>query len=123
MVARLVAVGAGIWLMISPAALRYVDTLAEASDRVVGPVAAAFSFVAIWGITRALRWTTLPIGVYCLVAPWVLGFPTDAAVSNATAGVVFVVTAFVGGEVGHRYGGGWVALRRPRPGFDGRGPA
>ncbi len=116
MAARLVAVATGLWLMISPAALHYVDTVAESSDRIAGPVAAAFSFVAIWAIARALRWATLPIAVYCLVAPWVLGFPTDATISNAAAGVVLALTAFVRGEVSDRYGGGWVALRDPCPG-------
>lgn len=121
MAARLVAVAAGIWLMISPAALHYVETTAEASDRIAGPVAAAFSFVAIWGITRALRWATLPIGLYLVVAPWLLGFPTDATISNVAAGLVFIVTAFVRGDVGERYGGGWISLRDPSPGVDRRG--
>ena len=111
MAARVVAVAAGVWLMISPAALHYVDTVAESSDRIAGPVASAASFVAIWGITRALRWITLPIGLYCLVAPWALGFPTDAIVSNAAAGVVLAATAFVRGDVSERYGGGWLGLR------------
>lgn len=118
MVARLVAVATGIWLMISPAALHYVDTAAERSDRIAGPLVAAVSFVAIWGIARALRWTTLPIGVYCLVAPLLLGFPTDAVISNAAAGIVFIVTAFVRGHVGERYGGGWMSLRDAYPGVD-----
>ncbi len=118
MFARLVAMAAGVWLMISPAVLHYVDTLAEGSDRIVGPVVAAISFIAIWG--SALRWATLPIGVYCLVAPWLLGFPTDAVVSNAAAGVVFILTAFVRGNVGESYGGGWMSLRVPYPGVDRR---
>lgn len=120
MVARLVALATGIWLMISPAALHYVDTVAESSDRIAGPVVAAMSFVAIWGIARALRWTTLPIGLYCLIAPWLLGFPTDAVISNAGAGIVFILTAFVRGDVGERYGGGWMSLRDPHPGIDQR---
>ena len=122
MAARIVAVATGVWLMVSPAALHYVDTTAEASDRIAGPVAAAFSFVAIWGVTRALRWTTLPIGLYCILAPWLLGFPTDAALSNLAAGVVLVATAFVRGHAGERYGGGWLSLRDPRPGVDRRAP-
>lgn len=118
MIARVVAVAAGVWLMVSPAVLGYVETTAETSDRIVGPVAAAFSFVAIWGITRALRWMTLPLGAWCIAAPWLLGFPTDAALSSTAAGVVFVGTAFVRGEVDERYGGGWMSLREHRPGVD-----
>jgi hypothetical protein len=121
MVARLLAVVAGIWLMISPAALHYVDAAVEASDRIAGPVAAAFSFVAIWGIARALRWATLPIGLYCVVAPWLLGFPTAAAISNVAAGSVLVATTFFRGEVDQRYGGGWMSLRDACPGAPGHG--
>ncbi len=73
---------------------------------------------AIWGVARALRWATLPIGLYLIVAPWVLGFPTDAAVRNLAAGVIFVVTAFVRGGVSKRYGGGWTSLRHSCPGVD-----
>ncbi len=113
MAARLVAVATGVWLMFSPAAFDYVDTVPEASDRIAGPVAAALSFVAVWGVARALRWATLPIGLYLIVAPWLLGFPTDAAVSNLAAG-----TAFFRGGVSERYGGGWMSLRNPRPGVD-----
>lgn len=111
MIARIVAIAGGVWLMVSPAVLGYVETAAETSDRIVGPVAAAFSFVAIWGIARALRWTTVPLGAWCVVAPWVLGFPTDAAISSTLVGVLFVGTAFVRGEVNERYGGGWMSLR------------
>lgn len=120
MAARLVAVVAGVWLMASPATFGYVDTTAEASDRIAGPVAAAFSFVAIWGITRALRWVTLPIGLYGVLAPWFLEFPVEAAVSNLAVGVVLIVTAFVRGHVGERYGGGWTSLREARPGLGRR---
>lgn len=120
MAARLVAVATGVWLMISPAALHYVESTAEASDRIAGPLAAACSFVAIWGITRALRWATLPIGLYLVIAPWLLGFPIDATISNVAAGLVFIVTAFVRGDVGERYGGGWISLRDPYPGLDRR---
>lgn len=116
MIARLVAVAGGIWLMVSPAVLDHVETTAETSDRIVGPLAAAFSFVAIWGITRALRWTTVPLGAWCIGAPWLLGFPTDAAISSTLVGVLFVATAFVRGAVDERYGGGWISLREHRPG-------
>lgn len=116
--ARLVAVATGVWLTFAPAAFSYVDTVPEARDRIAGPIAAALSFVAIWGVARPRRWATLPIGLYLIMAPWLLGFPTDAAVSNLAAGVTFVVTAFVHGGVAERYGGGWMSLRHPYPGVD-----
>jgi hypothetical protein len=118
-IARLLAIVAGLWLVASPAVLGYVDTTAESSDRIVGPLAAASSFVAIWGITRALRWTTLPLGAWCVLGPWLLGFPTEATVSNLVVGAVLAASAFFRGEVGERYGGGWMSLRERRPGVGG----
>lgn len=120
MAARLVAVLAGVWLMASPAVFGYVGTTAATTGRIAGPVAAALSFVAIWGIARALRWTTLPIGLFCVLVPWFLDFPNDAALSTLAVGLVLVVTAFIRGEVTERYGGGWVSLREARPGLGRR---
>lgn len=111
MIARLIGIAAGIWLMFSPAVFEYVDTTAEASDRIVGPLAATVAFVAVWGVVRAVRWLTLPLGAYCLVGPLLLGFPTDAIVSNLVAGAVIVATTFVRGSTDERYGGGWLSLR------------
>lgn len=114
--ARVLAMAAGIWLMASPAVLGYADHATAASDRIVGPIAAAASFVAVWGVVRVLRWVTLPLGLWLLVAPWVLGSPVEAAVSDVVAGAVFVATALVRGKVDSRFGGGWSSLREPFPG-------
>lgn len=113
--ARLLAVAAGLWLMAAPAVLSYGDP-AAANDRIVGPIAAAFAFVAIWGVTRSLRWVQLPLGVWLVVAPLVLGYPGDAAVSSVAAGVVLAATAFVGRSASERFGGGWRSLTEPLPG-------
>lgn len=110
MIARIVAVGAGIWLMFAPALLGYGDPAAN-NDRIFGPIGAAFAFVAMWEVLRAVRWATLPVGIWLVVAPFVLGFTTTAAVvSSVIAGAVFLITAPLGGAKTQSYGGGWKTL-------------
>ena len=109
MIARLVAFAAGVWLMFSPAVLDYGDP-AQSSDRIAGPIAAAFAFVAIWEVVRPLRWATVPVGMWLVVAPLVLWSPARAAVSSAVAGLILIVSAWFGGEVEHRFGGGWTTV-------------
>jgi hypothetical protein len=69
LVARVVAVAAGIWLMAAPAVLGYTDTTAADNDRIVGPIAGALAFVACWQVVSALRWATVPLGAWLVLAP------------------------------------------------------
>jgi hypothetical protein len=106
-IARLVAVVAGIWLMFAPAVLGY-DGVAADNDRIFGPIGAAFAFVAIWEVLRPQRWFTLPVGLWLVAAPPVLGYDdTGAIVSSIVAGLVMAVSAFLGGDVTASFGGGW----------------
>lgn len=110
MIARVVAVASGIWLMFSPALLGYGDP-AAANDRIFGPIGGAFAFVAIWEVVRPLRWATLAVGVWLVFAPFVLGYADVApTVSSVVAGVVMAATAPLGGESRRVYGGGWKSL-------------
>lgn len=113
--ARLLAVAAGLWLMAAPAVLGY-GTPAATSDRIAGPIGAAFAFVALWAITRALRWVQVPVGAWLVLAPLVLGYPADAAASSVISGLVLLGTAFVGHSAADQFGGGWASLTRPLPG-------
>ena len=117
--ARLLAVAAGLWLMASPAVLDY-GSPAATSDRIAGPIGAAFAFVALWAITRVLRWVQVPLGLWLVAAPLVLGHPSDAAASSVVAGLVFLGTAFVGESAADQFGGGWASLTQPLPGRGAR---
>lgn len=110
MIARLVAVSAGIWLMFAPAVLGYGDP-AAVNDRIFGPIGASFAFVAIWEVLRPLRWGALPAGAWLVLAPLILGYDTTGAiVSSVAAGMVMAVSAFFGGATRAAYGGGWSTL-------------
>lgn len=107
MIARLVAVAAGLWLMFAPAVLGY-QGVAENNDRIFGPIGAAFAFVAIWEVVRALRWATLPVGVWLIAAPFVLGYDDVGAItSSIAAGAVMAISTFFGARVEASFGGGW----------------
>jgi len=106
-IARLVAVAAGVWLMFAPAVLDYGGA-AEQNDRIFGPIGASIAFVAIWEVVRALRWGTLPVGIWLVVAPLVLGYgDAGAIVSSIAAGLVMATSTFFGGHVAASFGGGW----------------
>jgi hypothetical protein len=110
MIPRLLAVAAGIWLMASPAVLDYGNPAMD-NERIFGPIAGAFAFVAIWEIARPLRWATVPVGVWLVISPLVLGYDSASAIaSSLIAGIVMIGTAPFGGERRERYGGGWSTL-------------
>lgn len=110
MIARLVAVAAGIWLMFSPAVFEYGNPAAS-NDRIFGPIGAAFAFVAIWEVVRPLRWGTLPVGLWLIVAPFILGFDqSSATISSIVTGLIMAGTAPLGANTNQVYGGGWKTL-------------
>lgn len=119
-IARMVALVAGVWLMFSPAVLRYGDP-AAANDRIFGPIAASIASVAIFEVVRPLRWLTLPVGVWLIIAPFLLNYTDSASVvSSVVAGVVIAVSALLGGETNQLYGGGWRTLLPGEQVPDGR---
>ncbi|MGD9755627.1 MAG: hypothetical protein AB7W59_31935 [Acidimicrobiia bacterium] len=111
MIARLLGVAAGVWLMFSPALFGYGGAAAD-SDRIAGPVAAAIAFVAIWPVTRALARANVPVGVWLLLAPLVLR-PDGVApiLSSILSGMVIAVTALLQLDADQRFGGGWRTVR------------
>jgi hypothetical protein len=109
--ARIVTVGAGVWLMAAPAVIGYGDP-AETNDRIIGPIAAAFAFVACWEVVAAMRWPTVPLGAWLVVAPAILGYDdTLAWVSSIASGAIIAAAGFVGHDVRDHFGGGWRSVR------------
>lgn len=99
----------GIWLMAAPAVLGYIGP-ARTNDHIVGPVAAAFAIIAVWEVTRELRWVNLAIGAWLLIAPLVLSYPTVPTVNSLVVGVLLGALAFFKGDIHQRFGGGWSSL-------------
>lgn len=95
--------------MAAPSILDYGDP-ARANDWIVGPLAASLSIIAVSAITRGLRWLTLPLGLWQLVAPWLLGFGTAATINATLIALVLIACPLLGQAAITRYGGGWSSL-------------
>ncbi|HET7622298.1 MAG TPA: hypothetical protein VFK39_10380 [Gemmatimonadaceae bacterium] len=103
---RIVSALLGIWLMVAPSVLHY-DATASISDRVLGPLIAATAIIAIWEVTRPLRWLGILFGLWLLIAPGIFDFPSHALANSAVVGAALVILSFLGGRVRGKYGGGW----------------
>lgn len=112
MPAQVVLVLTGLWLMFAPWVLGYEGTPAGSSDRIAGPSMAATAFLAVFAITRGLRWVNLVTGLWLLAGPWLLGFPLDATINSLVCGILALVLAPFGSIDQGRYGGGWITLFR-----------
>jgi hypothetical protein len=107
---QIVATCLGAWLMAASAVLAYGPPAAT-NDRIVGPMALSFAFVALKKVTRGVRRLNLPLGVWLVAAPWVLGYgATVAIVNSAVVGALLIACALARGRVVQPYGGGWAVL-------------
>ena len=111
MIARLLAAGTGLWLMASPALLDYGDPAAGV-DRIVGPIAASVSVIALSQVMRELRWLTLPLALVLLLAPLALGYGQTASINSLASAAVLAATAFFAPTRRYSFGGGWKVLFR-----------
>ena len=100
---------AGIWLMMSPAVLEYADP-ARANDRIIGPIVASLATIAMWEVSRPLRWVNVVLGAWLLVAPWLLAYPPAARWNSLATGAVVLGLSLVKGKHTHEFGGGWSSL-------------
>jgi hypothetical protein len=112
MVSQIVSLIAGLWLMATPGVLGYGRPLAT-SDHIVGPLVATFACIAIWEATRSLRWVNVPLGVWIVVAPLLLGGPPQGLLNGIVCGVTIAFLATRGREIHHQFDGGWSTLWRP----------
>lgn len=104
---QIVGLVGGVWLMVAPAVVGYVDTAAEDLHRTIGPVVATFAAVALWAATRDLRWANLPLVAVMAIAPVFGGHPTGATVVAITTAVVIAAATPFGGPDPQRRGRGW----------------
>ena len=114
--AQVINVIIGIWIMASPDILNFPDPTAVDNNHIVGPLIVTFAFTAIWEATRTVGKWNIPLGVWLIIAPWVLSFEdTTAIVSEMVAGALVTALAMVRGKVTQRFGGGWSSLFSKHP--------
>ena len=108
--AQTALVGVGAWLMAAPAVLGHSGTDLGSSDRIAGPVILATAFLGIFPITRIVRWFNALPGAWLLVAPFLLGGPIDATISDVVSGVLVLALFWIEKAPQGDYGGGWDTL-------------
>ena len=100
----------GIWLMAAPTIFGYVGP-ARTNARIVGPLAVSCAVIALWEVTRPLRWGNPALGLWLLVAPWIFTDTWGALFNSSLVGLLLMAFALVRGQAEpQRFGGGWSAL-------------
>jgi hypothetical protein len=111
----------GVWLMAAPGVLDYGEPMASV-HRIVGPVAAAVSLVALWPVVRAVLRANLVVALVLLGA---IPFELSASVlaNGLACGLALGALALVPIRGDSRFAGGWIGLvrRRGAPSAGGRG--
>lgn len=109
---QLAAFALGVWLAASPGLLGYEDS-ARRNAHIFGPLAATFALIAVFEVTRPVRWLNLPLGLWLMFAPWFLGYRPPETVNTTAVALSLMVLAGLRGQVGESFGGGWRALWKP----------
>lgn len=104
----------GLWLMAAPAVLGYSNQTTTADNaHIVGPVIVSFAVISWWEATRVVRLYNVPLGLWLLLAPWILNHESTAAIINdSIVGLLVLGLSFVQGKIESTYGGGWAATWR-----------
>jgi hypothetical protein len=96
MVLAAVNIVAGIILAFSPWFLGYAATMSAAWNAwLVGAVLAVIGLVAMYAHHQSEEWMSMMVGLWSVVAPWVLGFAavSAAATMHVLAGIIVAVVA------------------------------
>jgi hypothetical protein len=78
------------------------------SDHIVGCLVITFSVTALAELARAVRLLNIPLGVWLMAAPFVLGgTDTVAIAASIAAGAGLVALGLPRGKLGGGHYGGW----------------
>ncbi len=102
--------------MAAPDLLGY-GPMAAHNGHIVGPLLISFSTISLWEATDMVRKWNYPLGLWLLLAPWILGYGVGMAMaSDMFSGVSVLLLSKVGITIKNRYGGGWSSLWGKGPG-------
>lgn len=97
--------------MAAPAVLGSIGAM-RTNDQVVGPLVVSTAIIALSEVTRPVRWVNVALGLWLVVAPWVLGADRIVFANSTVVGLLLIGFALVRGNIRHSVGGGWTALWR-----------
>ncbi len=86
----------GIWLIIAPFVLRYGTRAASTEDVILGILIAAFSFAAAYMLGSGLGWLVFLLGIWVLIAPWVIGYAGAAPIARNNDVILGILTIVFG---------------------------
>lgn len=95
----------GLWLMFAPGALGAAGS-AAAGDHVTGALVVTFAVIAFGEILRPARLLNIPLGLWLIVAPWLLSGGTSLSRWNdVILGLWIVLLSSRRGPIRERFGG------------------
>ena len=110
MLAKILSAITGIWLMAAPYALG-IDKIAANNAHIIGPVIASFAIISFSPCTSVVLKFNLPLGVWLLVAPWILNYEDITAIINdILTGFFVIIFSLIKVKIKKRFGGGWKAV-------------
>jgi general stress protein CsbA len=84
----------GIWLVMAPPLLGYLDANAWTNDRLLGVLVALTAGVALY--FPRVRFLNASLGVWLIIAPFVLGYIGSRAITNdIVVGIAVAVISFI----------------------------
>ena len=97
----------GIALMALPTIFGYNGSAGD-NDHIMGPLVASFSIIAMSGCTRTVAYFNIPLGIWLILAPWILGYDDSLNFYiDMGSGIAITLLAFVRRQTSNQYGGGW----------------
>ncbi len=92
--AQSISAALDFWLIAAPAVLGYGGA-ARTNDRIVGPLIASVALIAVWEVTRPVRWANIPLGLWLILAPWLVGFHGVARPASVVVGALVIACALI----------------------------
>jgi len=94
----------GVWIIFSPFIFGYKNSIAD-SDHLVGALVVTFSVIAMGEIVRYIRFVNILLGLWIILAPFLLEGSTKAIIFNAlVCGILLILLSFRKGKIMSRYG-------------------
>lgn len=95
----------GVWIMASPAFL-HVEGAVSSSDYAAGPLLITVSIVSLAEVARGFRFFNILLGLWLILAPWLLsGATAPFTWNNSLVGLAVVFLSLPKGKITQRYGG------------------
>lgn len=112
--AQIVNILIGLGLMVTPAILKF-DRVASDNNHIAGPLVITFAVISLWEINRNVRLFNIITGCWLALSPFIIGFASDARVTDIVSGIAVIIFSLFKGKIKSRYGGGWRSLFQKQP--------